>query len=71
MEVQHLDIVDSWFGTHGLALSASPFVIAVKWFMDKKIIIHEANLNSRVKLPYWVLTMIKIALPTLTISQGY
>ena len=66
--IPFLDIVDLWFGTHGLAISAAIFVIAVTWFMDKKIIIQEANLNSPIKLPYWILTIIKFALPALIIS---
>lgn len=66
--IPFLDVVDSWFGTHGLAISAAIFVIAVTWFMDKKIIMQQVNLNSPIKLPIWVLIIVKFALPALIIS---
>jgi NSS family neurotransmitter:Na+ symporter len=66
--IPFLDLVDSWFGTHGLAISAAIFVIAVTWFMDKKIIMQQLNLNSPIKLPFWVLTVVKFVLPVLIIS---
>jgi len=67
-QLPFLDMVDSWFGTHGLAVSAAIFVVAVTWFMDKKIIIREANLNSPIKLPYRLFIIIKFALPALILT---
>ena len=63
-----LDMMDSLFGTHGLAIAAAMFAILVTWFMDKKIIMYQVNLNSKIKFPCWTLTLVKIALPTLIIS---
>lgn len=63
-----LDAIDSLFGTYGLAIAAALFAIAVTWFMDKKIIMYQANSNSRIKFPCWIFTLVKFALPSLIIS---
>ncbi|MFQ5969306.1 MAG: sodium-dependent transporter [Nitrososphaerales archaeon] len=62
------DLMDFMFGTFGIAISAAIFVIVVGWFMQKEKILEQVNLNSPVKIPTWMLTVVKIAAPALIIS---
>lgn len=68
LELPFLDMMDSMFGTFGIAISAVVFMIVVGWFMKKEIIMEQVNLNSRVKIPKWILTVVKIVVPILIIS---
>lgn len=63
-----LDLMDSMFGTFGIAISAAIFVIVVGWFMHKDKIMEQVNLNSPVRIPKFVLTIVKIVAPILIIS---
>jgi NSS family neurotransmitter:Na+ symporter len=63
-----LDLLDSMFGTFGIAISAAIFVIVVGWFMGKGEIMKEVNLNSPVRIPYSILTVVKIVAPILIVS---
>jgi NSS family neurotransmitter:Na+ symporter len=70
-----LDIVDSAFGTYGIAISAAIFSVIVTWFIDKKKLIEQANLYSsnKIKIPENIVHLIKFGLPiliTLTIIVG-
>lgn len=76
-----LDIVDSIFGTYGIAISAAIFSVIVTWFIDKKKLIEQANLYSsssssssnKIKIPENIVHLVKFGLPiliTLTIIVG-
>ena len=71
-----LDIVDSIFGTYGIAISAAIFSVIVTWFIDKKKLIEQANLYSnsnKIKIPENIIHLVKFGLPiliTLTIIVG-
>jgi SNF family Na+-dependent transporter len=62
-----LDIVDSAFGTYGIAISAAIFSVIVTWFIDKEKLIDQANLyinnsNIKIKIPEKIVHLIKFAL---------
>lgn len=62
-----LDVMDSIFGTFGIAISAAIFVIVVAWFMQKGTIMEQVNLNS-VRIPDWTVTIVKIVAPVVIIA---
>ena len=62
-----LDLMDSMFGTYGIALSATIFMIVVGWFMQKEKIMEQVNLNCPIKIPHQVLTIVKVVVPALII----
>ncbi|MFQ5941127.1 MAG: sodium-dependent transporter [Nitrososphaerales archaeon] len=66
--VPFLDVMDSMFGTFGIAISAAIFVIVVGWFMQKEKIMEQVNLNSPFKIPNWLLIVVKVVAPVLIIS---
>jgi NSS family neurotransmitter:Na+ symporter len=59
-----LDIMDATFGTFGIVASGALFVIVAGWFMRKGVILEEWNAESRIRIPAWVLTVVKVAAPT-------
>jgi neurotransmitter:Na+ symporter, NSS family len=59
------DLVDTMFGTYGIAISAVVFSVVVTWFMDRKKLLEEINRHSPIVFPAWALTLVKIALPSL------
>lgn len=63
-----LDVFDTLFGTFGLSISATVFVIGVTWFMDKKTIMEQVNLYYSFRIPDWILTIVKFILPLLLIA---
>lgn len=58
-----LDLVDTAFGTYGITISAALLTILITWFMDNKKIVDEINRYGRMKIPFWSMSVIKIALP--------
>lgn len=62
-----LDILDTNFGTYGLAISGIIFIVIVAWFMDKRKIREQINLNSRIKIPNSIFPLIKFVFPTLVV----
>jgi NSS family neurotransmitter:Na+ symporter len=58
-----LDIMDATFGTFGIVVSGALFVIVAGWFMRKGVILEEWNAGSRIRIPAWVLTVVKVAAP--------
>lgn len=66
-----LDIVDSAFGTYGIAISAAIFSVIVTWFIDNRKLIEQANLylsrNSKINIPENIIYVIKFGLPILII----
>jgi neurotransmitter:Na+ symporter, NSS family len=59
------DLVDTMFGTYGIAISAVVFSVVATWFMDRKKLLEEINRHSPIVFPVWTLTLVKIALPSL------
>ena len=62
-----LDLFDKYFGTYGLSISGIIFVVIITWFMDRQKILEQINLNSRIKIPSSVITLVKFIFPTLVI----
>jgi NSS family neurotransmitter:Na+ symporter len=62
------DLVDTIFGTYGIAVSAVVFSIVATWFMDRKRLLEEINRHSPIVFPAWTLRIVKVALPVLIIS---
>lgn len=72
-KIRILDIVDPAFGTYGIAISAAIFSVIVTWYIDKKKLIEQANLYSKIKIPEKIVYVIKFGLPlliTVTIIVG-
>lgn len=63
-----LDFMDLFIGSYGLEISATLFVVAATWFMNKKELLEQINQNSRVKLPLFMVQIIKFVLPILVIT---
>jgi len=63
------DIMDTYFGTYGLSISAMVFIVIITWFMDRKKIIEQVNLHSKIKMPSSVITLVKFIFPTLVIAS--
>ncbi len=66
--IRVLDFMDLFIGSYGLELSATLFVVAATWYMSKKELLEQINQNSRVKLPSWVIQIIKFVLPVLVVT---
>lgn len=64
-----LDLMDSFFGTYGITVSSVIFIIVVTWFMDKKKLVQEINMNSRIKFTVNSINVIKFVLPTVLIGS--
>jgi len=63
------DLMDTTIGTYGLSISAIMFIVIVTWFMDRKKILEQVNLNSRVKMPSVIISLVKFIFPTLVIAS--
>ena len=63
------DLMDTAFGTYGLSISAIVFIVIVTWFMDRKKILEQVNLNSRAKMPNLIISLVKFIFPTLVIAS--
>jgi len=63
------DLMDTAFGTYGLSISAIVFIVIVTWFMDRKKILEQVNLNSRAKMPNVIISLVKFIFPTLVIAS--
>ena len=63
------DLMDNTIGTYGLSISAIMFIVIVTWFMDRKKILEQVNLNSRVKMPIVIISLVKFIFPTLVIAS--
>ena len=66
--IPFFDLYDSLFGTFGIAISSVIFSIIATWFMDRKILLEQINLKSPIKIPNWVLTIVKVLMPALIIA---
>ncbi|NIP62364.1 MAG: sodium-dependent transporter [Nitrosopumilaceae archaeon] len=62
-----LDLLDTYFGTYGLAISGIVFIVIITWFMDRRKILEQINLNSRIKIPDSAFSIIKFTFPALVI----
>jgi neurotransmitter:Na+ symporter, NSS family len=62
------DIFDMLISEFGLTISATLFIIVILWFMDRKKIIEQVNLHSKLKVPIWIFEVVKILIPILLIS---
>jgi len=63
------DLMDTALGTYGLSISAMVFIVIITWFMDRKKLLEQVNLNSRIKMPSAVITLVKFIFPTLVIAS--
>lgn len=63
-----LDVLDELFGTYGVAISGTILVIITTWFMNKKELIEQVNMASRIKIPIWMIPVIKVLMPVLIIA---
>jgi len=68
-ETPLLDLMDTYFGTFGLSIAAIIFIVIVTWFMDKKKLLEEINLHSKIHVPAQLLTVVKFVLPALVIAS--
>jgi NSS family neurotransmitter:Na+ symporter len=66
--ITFFDLYDSLFGTFGIAISGAIFSIIATWFMDRNILLEQINPKSRIKIPNWVLTVVKFLMPALIIA---
>ncbi len=62
------NIFDSLFGTFGLSISAAIFIIGITWFMDKKKLMEQVNLYCHLRIPDWMLIIMKFVLPILVLA---
>jgi NSS family neurotransmitter:Na+ symporter len=67
-DIPFFDLYDILFGTYGIAISGAIFSIIATWFMDRKKLLEQINLKSPLKVPDWVLTIVKFSMPTLIIA---
>lgn len=66
--VAFFDMLDTFIGTYGIAVAAVAFSIVTLWFIDRNRLIEQANMYSRVRIPPWLVTVVKVALPVLIIA---
>ena len=64
-----LDVLDTYFGSYGLSISAVIFVIIVTWFIEKKKLIEQINLYSNVRIPIQILQIVRFVLPIMVIAS--
>lgn len=62
------DLLDTFTGTYGIAVAAVAFSLVTLWFMDKNKLLEQANMYSRARIPAWLVTVVKVALPVLIIA---
>lgn len=63
-----LDVVNDAAGNYGLPIAGAAFAIVATWFLDKKILAEQVNLYSRVRIPTWLVTFARVALPVLVVA---
>lgn len=63
-----LDVFDMLFGTYGVAISGTVLVIITAWFMNKKELLEQVNMGSRIRIPAWAIPIIKVLMPVLIIG---
>ncbi|MFQ6025383.1 MAG: sodium-dependent transporter [Nitrosopumilaceae archaeon] len=64
-----LDLMDSFFGIYGIAISAVIFVVLVTWFMNKKELLNQVNVGQKIRIPEWIVSVVKFVLPALIIAS--
>lgn len=62
-----LDVLDYAAGTYGLAIGSTVFIITITWFMDKKDLLYQINVNSKFQIPMNFLKIGRFVLPAITI----
>jgi NSS family neurotransmitter:Na+ symporter len=62
------DVLDTLIGTYGIAVAAVAFSLVTLWFIDRKKLIEQANMYNRVRIPAWLVTVVKVELPVLIIA---
>jgi neurotransmitter:Na+ symporter, NSS family len=62
------DIFDMLISEFGITISATLFIIVILWFMDRKKIIEQVNLHSKIQVTIWTFQVVKILIPILLIS---
>jgi len=63
------DLMDSNFGIYGISISAAIFVVMVTWFMKKEELLDQVNAYTKVKIPQWTLSVVRVVLPALIIAS--
>jgi len=63
-----LDAFDWVFGTIALAVSATLMAIVFSWFIDKDKIMEQVNMNSRIRIPFIMLYIVRVFLPIMIIA---
>jgi len=67
-ELPFLDAFDWVFGTIALAVSATLMAIVFSWFIDKYKIMEQVNMNSRIRIPFIMLYIVRVFLPIMIIA---
>jgi neurotransmitter:Na+ symporter, NSS family len=62
------DIFDMLISEFGLTISATLFIIVILWFMDRKKIMEQVNLHSKITIPVWIFQVVKYLIPILLVS---
>jgi len=62
------DIFDMLISEFGLTISATLFIIVILWFMDRKKIMEQINLHSKITIPGWIFEVVKYIIPILLMS---
>ena len=62
------DIFDMLISEFGLTISATLFIIVILWFMDRKKIMEQINLHSKITIPGWIFEVVKYLIPILLMS---
>jgi NSS family neurotransmitter:Na+ symporter len=63
-----LDVVNDAVGNYGLPIAGAAFAIVASWFLDRKLLAEQVNLYSRVRIPTWLVTFARVALPVLVVA---
>lgn len=63
-----LDVVNDAAGNYGLPIAGAAFAIVATWFLGKKVLAEQVNLYSRVRIPTWLITFARVALPVLVVA---
>jgi NSS family neurotransmitter:Na+ symporter len=63
-----LDVVNDAAGDYGLPIAGVAFAIVGTWFLDKKILAEQVNLYSKIRIPTWLVTFARVALPVLVVA---
>ena len=57
-------MLDNAFGTYAITISDALLTILITWFMDNKKIVDEINRYGGMRISYWSMSIIRIAIPS-------